>query len=73
MRLVDTDILIINAADTTPEERRKRHGVAIAASSRRNVTVPLRHKPGEASNCRKLHETGNPRAAVMHSGNPESP
>lgn len=73
MRLADTDILIINAADTSPEERHKRHGVAIAARGHRNVAVPLRHKPGEALNRRKLHETGNSRAAVMHSGNPELP
>ena len=58
MRLADTDILIIHAADTTPEERHERYSVAIAARGRRNVAAPLRHKPGEAPNCRNLHETG---------------
>ena len=73
MRLADTDILISHAADTSPEERHERYGVAIAARGHRKVAVPLRHKPGEAPHRRKLHETGNSRAAVMHSGNPESP
>ena len=69
MRLAGTNILVY-VVDTPQEDRRKRHGAAVAVQGHRNVVAPLRHKPSEMPNCQYLHETVNSHAPVTHSDNP---